>query len=151
MVLFPTTGAKGDSDIVAISIPATGLPKQIQQLLDQRQEHTDALTKIDGLLDAITAALGGKRGSLGPAAVKAPATKVKRSKRRRFAISAPDLVLAFVKEKKNPTTQEIMKYVKSQGRTAGAGSNALSILTQTKKLKRAPLGEGRLGSRYSVV
>jgi hypothetical protein len=136
---------------VAISIPATGLPKQIQQLIDQRQQHTDALTKIDGLLDAISAALGGKNIALVPAAAKAPATKAKRSKRKRFDISAPDLVLAFIKEKKNPTTQEIMKYVKSQGRTAGAGSNALSVLTQTKKLKRTPSGEGVLGSRYSVV
>ena len=128
------------------------LPRKIQHLLEQRQQHVDALTKIDHSLAAVDAALGGKGASTKarPAipAGKPPVTKGKR--RGRFAVSATDLVLAFVKEKKNPTTQEIMKHAAAEGRTTGAASNALSVLTQSKKLKRTPLGKGILGSTYSL-
>jgi hypothetical protein len=81
--------------------------------------------------------------------MKTPAAKVR--KRAKFAVSASDLVLAFVKTKKNPTSKEITQHLLSEGRNLGAVSNALSVLTQKKKLKRTPLGKGLPGSTYSLA
>ena len=66
----------------------------------------------------------------------------KGKKRSRFGVSASDLVLAFVKAKKSPTTKEITQHLLSEGRSLGATSNALSTLAKAKKLKRTPLGKG---------
>jgi hypothetical protein len=55
----------------------------------------------------------------------------------------------FVRERKNPITQEIEKQWASEGRKATAG-NALTLLVKGKKLKLTPL-EGQRGSRYSLA
>jgi hypothetical protein len=139
---------------VTTSILGIELPQRIQQLLEQRLQHVDALTKIDHSLAEVTAALGGKtaltKGEPAIPAGRPAVTKSKKHRRKRFAVSATEMVLAFVEEKKNPTTQEIMKHLAAEGRTTGAASNALSVLTHAKKLKRTPLGNGILGSRYSL-
>jgi hypothetical protein len=133
------------------------LPSHIQQLLDQRQQHTAAIRQIDDTLARVTAALGGRIAPAtvskptAPMAVKAPAVKAKKGKRSKFTVSTNELVLSFVKANKNPTTQKIMQHLASEGRTVSSGSNALSVLTSAKKLKRTPLGKGMLGSTYSIT
>ena len=74
-----------------------------------------------------------------------------RDKRRRrtFSVSGDELVLTFVKAKKNPTTKQVNQHWKSQGR-AYTADNTLTKLVKEKKLKRTPIVGGR-GSQYSVV
>jgi len=55
--------------------------------------------------------------------------------RRTFAVSGDELVLAFVKAKKNPTTKQINQHWKSRGR-AYTADNTLTKLVKEKKLKR---------------
>lgn len=138
------------------SISATALPNRIQQLLEQRQQHIHRIGLIDQTLAGVSAALGGTASGAAVARpVAAPAAKASASKgkrrRSRFGASASALVLAFVKAKKNPTTNEIMRHLASEGRTAGSCSNALSVLAKAGELKRTPLGKGILGSRYSLA
>ncbi len=138
------------------AISATALPNHIQQLLEQRQQHTDAISQIDQTLAKVTLALGvtttvPAKTEVVPVAAKAPAAKPKKRQRSKFAVSATDLVLEFVKAKKTPTTKEITQHLVSEGRSLGAISNALSVLTSSKKLKRTPLGKGIMGSTYSVA
>ena len=154
--LLTQCGSKGERQPMATTISATALPHTIQQLLEQRKQHAAAIVRIDQTLANVTAALGGATSPVAvskPAATpvaKAPAVSANKSKRTKFAVSTTQLVLAFVKSHKNPTTSEIMKHVVSQGRTTSAVSNALTSLTQAKKLKRTPVGNGHLGSRYSL-
>jgi hypothetical protein len=64
-------------------------------------------------------------------------------------VSGDELVLAFIKAKKNPTIKQINSHWKSRGR-AYTADNTLTKLVKEKKLKRAPIVGGR-GSRYSVA
>jgi len=143
---------------VANSTSAAELPNKIQQLLEQRQQHTAAISQIDHTLAKVSAALGGttapltvSKSTATPVAVKAPAVKGKKRTRTKFAVSTNDVILAFVKAKKNPTSKEITQHLLSEGRTSSVASNALSVLTAAKKLKRTPLGKGILGSTYSIA
>ena len=74
--------------------------------------------------------------------------QAKTRKRRTYATTAEDLILSFVKEKTNPTTQEIKKLWDSEGRK-GKADNELTRLVHFKKLERTPL-VGERGSRYSI-
>jgi hypothetical protein len=140
-----------------LAIIASEIPTTIQSLLDQRHQHVEAISKIDHTLAAVTVALGSygvaspapAKASLVPVAKKAPAAK-KRS-RGSFAVSATDLVLEFLKSNKGATTKAITEYVVAKGRSTGSVSNALSVLSKAKKLKRTPLGKGKLGSTYSLA
>jgi FaeA-like protein len=139
------------------STTAAELPNVIQQLLEKRKQHTEAISQIDQTLARVNAALRGTQApataSKPPAAPAAQALIVKAKKPglTRFAVSATDLVLKFIREKKTPTTKEINQHLLSQGRSVGAVSNALSVLTAAKKLKRTPLGKGMMGSTYSIA
>jgi len=145
---------------VATSIPQTELSNRIQHLLAQRQQHVDAIASIDDTLSSVGAALGGGSTSkangakaAAPAARQAPAPAVKKRGRGRgrakFALSAEESVLAFVKENKNPTTSEIKKHYTDEGRL-GAADNTLSKMVKERKLRRVPLGKGIRGSRYTL-
>jgi ferric-dicitrate binding protein FerR (iron transport regulator) len=126
---------------------------RIEQLLRERQEHQEALTRIDEMLERVGEALGTRPRGRPPggnhsSVADAPA-RIRRRRRRKFAVSAAESVLAFVKQRKNPTTQEIKKHWTSEGRK-GTADNALTLLVKDKKLKRTPL-EGQRGSRYSLA
>ncbi|HWE01151.1 MAG TPA: hypothetical protein VG326_01985 [Tepidisphaeraceae bacterium] len=147
---------------MATSIPAAELTNRIQHLLAQRQQHLDAIATIDQTLSGVGAALGGGATANGakPAAAPAPAaakaapapaaTKRGRGRgRAKFALSAEESVLAFVKQHKNPTTSEIKNHYSNEGRL-GAADNTLSKMVKDRKLKRTPLGKGIRGSRYTL-
>jgi hypothetical protein len=72
-----------------------------------------------------------------------------KAKRREFAVSGLQSILAFVKSKSNPRGGEIEAQWKSEGRK-GRAINLVSKLVKDKKLKRIPLKDER-GSRYSVA
>src|SRR5580658_4382129 len=133
------------------------LMQRIQQFVQQRQEHANAISRIDKTLDHVSAALGngairhGRAKKSTSLRVAAEAPPVKRSKRRRrkFATSAETSILLFVKEHKNPTTQEIKKHWAGEGR-GGTADNTLSKLVKERKLKRTPL-HGQRGSTYGSI
>lgn len=143
--------------------PPADLARRIQQLLEERQQHADALARIDQVLAGVGAALGstavarrggGERAAGSPpaAAAKGPAARGKTGRRRRvgtFATTGDEFVLAFVRQQKNPTSREIEAHWKAEGR-GGPAANTLSKLVKDKKLKREPL-EGERGSRYSLA
>jgi hypothetical protein len=131
----------------------TEVPERIQSLLTKRQEHLDAVGVIDATLARVASVLSPNGHSPKPtsAAANAPVAAGKKSNRQgKFATSANDSILAFVKSNKNPTTQDIKKHWASEGRGGGA-DNPLSMLTKAKKLKRTPLENGIRGSRYSIA
>lgn len=149
-------GVQGDRETVTTSISAAELPKQIQSLLEQREQHKAAIQQIDQTLADVTAALEGKEvhatlaKPIATLVAKAPAVKGKKRRRSSFAVSTTDVILAFVRAKKNPTSKEITQHLVGEGRSTNVVSNALSVLTAANKLKRTPLGKGILGSRYSI-
>ncbi len=148
---------------MSATLSPAAFPQTIQELLEKREHHVGEISKIDKTLADVMIALGGKSVAPAAAAGPAPAAKVtaaptakkapapKAKKRGQFSVSASDLVLAFVKAKKNPTTKEITQHLLSEGRSLGAVSNALSVLTTKKTLKRTPLGKGLMGSTYSLA
>ena len=121
--------------------------QSIQSLLAQRQEHLDALTEIEATLERVQVALRGN-GSAAPAGLRTQ-TGNKRRRRSRHGVSGEDSILAFITQQKNPTSQEIEKHWKSEGR-GGAAANMLTKLFKEKTVKREPLKEGR-GSRYTLA
>ena len=141
---------------MAATISSAALPAQIQKLLDQKAEHSAAISKIEKTLAGVTAALGGSVTPVAvtktaPAAVKTPVVKGKKRTRTKFAVSTNDVILSFVRARKTPTSKEITQHLLTEGRTSSVASNALSMLTAAaKKLKRTPLGKGMLGSTYSL-
>jgi hypothetical protein len=128
------------------------LPRTIQDLLETRHSHVQALAGIDATLARVNTALAGAHVTAIPVAAS-PAAKVAAPKaagnKKASGPTGNEFVIGFVKEKKNPTSQEINAAWKADGRNRNADIT-LSLLTKAKKLKRTPLGAGIRGSRYSI-
>ena len=138
---------------------AADLPQRIQALLEERQRHAEAMSRIDETLGQIGTALNGSpsgqrpgRRPGRPAAVATfpAAPKKQRRGRGAFATTADEFVQSFVREKKNPTSREINQAWTAEGRSNKA-DNTLTKLVKEKKLRRVPLGNGMRGSRYSIA
>ena len=138
------------------TLSTVGLPQRIQKLLEDRAQHAEAIVALDKLLNGIGAVLGGgakpAKAPAKTASAPAPAAMPAKKKRirRTFAVSGEQSILNFIKSNKNPTSQEIEKQWKSEGRSFVA-ANLLSKLVKEKRLKRTPLGKGIRGSRYSLA
>jgi hypothetical protein len=156
------------------SQPAAGLTARIEQLLADRQGHADALSRVDETLAAVANALGAASSNGQASAEAEPSVAVPEKKRRgrppgvrnamrapvpptrgqrtrgSYAVTGDELILAFIKQHKNPTTSEIKAHWASEGRL-GTADNVLSKLFREKRVKRKPLGKGIRGSRYSVA
>ena len=127
---------------------------RIQQLMAQRQEHAAAIAAIDQVLEQIGQLLGQpatKTMAAPPTAQVMQPAKVAKGRRIRgsYATTAEESILALVKQKGSPTTQDIKKLWASEGRR-GTADNVLSHLVKDKKLKRVKL-VGLRGSRYSLA
>ena len=141
------------------SLSPTILASRVQQLLNERQQHQDAIEKIDKTLADISALLGtgpavakaGRKPAAKPSTAAAPAPKPAKGRRQRakFAVSGEQSILAFIKLNRNPTNKQINANWTQEGRR-GSAANLLSKLVKAKQLKRKPLG-GKLGSEYSVA
>jgi hypothetical protein len=138
-----------------ISSTATDVASRIQQLLSERQQHEQAIQRLDQILNRVGAALGtggagapARRGRP-PKAASAQSAPTSGRRRRRFAVSGEQSVINFVKQQGKPTTQQVKKHWQSEGR-GGTSDNVLSKLVREKRLKRAPL-KGQRGSEYSVA
>jgi hypothetical protein len=133
----------------------TNVADRIQQLLDEREKHSEAVAQIDQKLEQINQLLNGARRRGRPPKAVAAVTQAKpqgrkgRGGRRGRRPGAEDLILGFVQEKGNPTTGEINEFWKSKGRP-GKADNTLSKMTREGKLKRKADKNVR-GSRYEVA
>jgi hypothetical protein len=136
---------------------ATDLSANIEKLLSEKQHHTEALTRIDSTLQQISELLGvtAKKGRGRPP--KAPSTAPKpevkatpphKGKRRWFSVTAEQSILTFVGKHGNPTTKEVNKHWKSEGR-GGTADNTLSLMVKNRKIKRVRV-EGKKGSTYTA-
>lgn len=139
------------------------LGERISQLLAQRSQHESAIARIDETLSRVGAALGtdfgGRRrrgrppGSGSAAKASGNGSKGRGGRRRRkrgkFATSGEESIVAFIGSNKNPSTQDVNKHWKSEGR-GGSADNTLSKLVRDKKLKRTAI-EGQRGSTYAVL
>ena len=126
------------------------LDKILSKLMKQRQEHVDALAKIDGLF-AKFGINPAKAQSAAPKSVaEAPAKPAAKRRRKRghFAQTAEQFILEVLKNK-SLTGSEINAAWEQAGRKNRA-DNMLSVMTKKKLIKRVPLKEGR-GSNYSVA
>jgi hypothetical protein len=136
----------------------------IQELLEQKAKHTEALNRINETLSRIGSMLGGNGSSAprrgpgrppasAPAAMRAEAPEGGRRRRRRkrgkFAMSGEDSIIRFVRDHRNPSTSEITAHWRSEGR-GGKADNALSRLVKIRRLKRQAI-PGERGSRYLVA
>ena len=153
--------------------PDVEISKRIQILIDQRQQHADALSGINQTLSAVAAALGSvslngqaqkqvepavavvpkKRRGRPPGvrnATSASAPSKGRRTRGSYATTGEESVLAFIKSNKKPTTSEIKAHWASEARL-GTADNVLSKLFRENKVKRTPLGKGIRGSHYSLI
>ena len=71
-------------------------------------------------------------------------------KRGSYAQTADVMILEMAGARNGATTAEIKARWKAEGR-GGTADNALSKLVKARKLKRAPLGVGQRGSRFTVA
>lgn len=128
----------------------------IERLQSQRQEHADAIERIDGIFAryGIQPAAGKKRGRpAGRPAAAAPKTQGRKRRRRRgrFGTSGTASVLDFVRQagKGGASSRDISKHWKSEGR-AGEPYITLGQLVKGKKLKKQAIEGGR-GSKYTLA
>lgn len=142
----------------------TDLSGQIQKLLAEKQQHTDALSRIDETLQKVGSLLGMntqaavRRGpgrppksqaALQPVAVQAAAPQKHKGKRRWFSVTAEQSILDFVTRSSSPTTKEVNRHWKAEGR-GGTADNTLSLMVKKRAIKRVRV-EGQAGSTYTVA
>ena len=134
----------------------------IQELLEQKQKHSEALNRINEMLSRIGSMLGGGNGSSvrrGPGRPPAsastaapgatPGPRRRRRKRGKFAMSGEDSIINFIRDHRNPSTSEITAHWRSEGR-GGKADNALSKLVKLRRLKRQAI-PGERGSKYVIA
>ncbi len=124
-----------------------GIASQIESLLSDRADHQAAIDKIDATLAKIESMLGGSSAKASTGAKRGP--KPGRRKRGSFSMSGDESIIAFIKSAGTPTTKDVNKHWKGEGR-GGSADNALTKLVKLKKLKRIKL-KGERGSKYSVA
>jgi len=123
----------------------------IKSLRAERQAHLDEIAKIERIFDSygipVEEAGRGRRG--GKARRGKAAGRRGKRKRGSFKLSGEESVLKFVARTKNPSTADVNKHWKKEGR-GGKADNTLTKLVQEGRLKRAKK-KGERGSRYSVA
>jgi len=125
----------------------TDIAGSIRSLLEQRQDHVAAAARIEETLDQIARLVSSK----GTQPVRPRATRSHRRGRGRgsYKMTAEELVLAFVRDQRNPTGREVNEHWRAAGRPWSADVT-LGKLVKAKRLRRTPL-DGERGSRYSTL
>jgi hypothetical protein len=137
---------------------ASDLAGNIEKLLAEKKHHTEALNRIDSTLRQISDLLGvvAKRGPGRPPKTSAPAPKKQveatpplKGKRRWFSVTAEQSILDFIARNGSPTTKEVNKHWKAEGR-GGTADNTLSLMVKHGKIKRIQV-EGQKRSQYTTA
>lgn len=116
------------------------LAERIRSLQAERDRHAREIAAIDQVLGRISEVLGMGSGSRLPSL-----ERTKRSKGR-FALTAEQSVLQFIREKKNPSTADINGHWRGEGRKGTANVTILKLLKQNA-IRRENDPQVR-GSRY---
>jgi hypothetical protein len=123
--------------------------RTISQLISRRDEHARALSEIDALCAKYGIKLNGARPVSAASNIRGTARPAKRRRRRRrFEQTADEFVLSLLRTRKNLVTSEINAAWKKSGR-GNTADNTLGKLVKEKKVKRAPVKDGR-GSAYTL-
>jgi hypothetical protein len=132
------------------------LTNQIETLLSKRDALQSEIEAIDTMLEKVGSMLqlpgrpGRPRGSkIVASAATGRGRGGRRRKRRHFAMSGDESIIAFVKKAGSPTTKEVNQHWKAEGR-GGTADNALTKLVKLKQLKRTAV-KGQRGSQYSAA
>ena len=130
------------------------LQSLVAKLQVDREAHVDAIAEIDGTFKGLGMAAPKKRGRKpGRPKKKAVAKKkaAKRAKRKKFKMTANELVVATIKKAgaKGATGAQISKAWKVAKRP-GDAYNTLGILVKEKKIKRQKMKGGK-GSVYRLA
>jgi len=151
---------------MATQSKADELSRIIEELKQERQQHVDAIERIDSLceqygIDPKTLTGNGaasrspsKSGSTQPARRKTAGGRSTTRKRRKgvrgsYSRTGEESVLAFVKQHGSPTAKEVNEHWQAEGR-GGKADSALSKLVADGRLKRVKNKSGR-GSRYHAT
>ena len=132
--------------------PTDTVDKILATLVKQRQEHVDALAKIDAVFTKYGINPDKAKPAPAPAAAAAIVAKPrakKAFKRGIFSQTAEEMILGMLAGGKSVTGAQIKEAWKKAGRK-GSADNTLSLMVGAKKLKRAPVKNGR-GSYYSLA
>lgn len=131
--------------------PTDTVDKILATLVKQRQEHADALAKIDAVFTKYGISPKAKpAAALEASAPAAMAPRAKKAfKRGIFSQTAEEMILGMLAGGKPVTGAQIKEAWKKAGRK-GSADNTLSLMVGAKKLKRAPVKNGR-GSYYSMA
>ena len=125
------------------------LQSLVTRLQADRNGHVDAIAQIDAAFDALGISVP-KTTKRGRGKKKAVTTKraAKATKRKKFRMTASDLVLTTIKKAgaKGVTGVQIGKAWKAAGRP-GDAYNTLGSLIKAKKIKREKI-KGSKGSVY---
>jgi hypothetical protein len=115
--------------------PEGRIAEEIRRLERDRQAHADAIAEIDRVLERIDATLKERRnGSSAHVLSSIEAlgydTGEARMRRRRFAKTALDSILEFIRENGDPSTAEISAHWRSEGRKGTVNVTLLKLLKQ---------------------
>ena len=89
-----------------------------------------------------------RKGAAGAAAAAGGTSKPKSPWGSKFPVTGDELILTFIKDKGNATTEEIRKHWLGSGRK-GKAENNLTNLVKSGKIKRSKT-DGKPGSTYSL-
>lgn len=141
------------------------LSKLIKELRSERQQHVDAIARIDQTFEqfgispdkgsysvkAVSPAGKSKGAAKKPASGKKTSKKKSSGKRRgpnSFAVTGEESVLGFIAQHGEANSKEINAHWANEGR-GGKANNTLTKLVKDKKLKRVKNANER-GSRYKL-
>jgi hypothetical protein len=137
--------------------PEGRIAEEIRRLERDRQSHADAMAEIDRVLARIEATLKERRQASGlvePGSSFADSTTAEagltgRRRRGRFAKTALESVLDFIREKGDPSTAEINAHWRAEGRKGSVNVTLLKLLKQ-RMVHRKEDSSVR-GSRYVIA
>lgn len=131
------------------------LVEQIRKMHAERAAHIEAISRIDRVLSNVNAAMAAslsKRTSsnTGTVAVADESEIVDTSRKRgRFALTAEESVLQFIKARGNPSTADLTEHWRAEGRK-GAVNVTLYKLLLAGQITRVHDAAVR-GSRYAIA
>ena len=126
----------------------TMFEKSLSSLLVERQQHVEALAKIDALFTKFGITVGAAAKPQATEVVPAPAA-TQGQKRRRSKQTASEFVFGLLEGGKSLATAQINAAWREAGRS-GRADRVLMELTKAGRLKKAKLG-GQRGSNYNSM
>ena len=138
--------------------PEGRIAEEIRRLERDRQAHADAMAEIDRVLARIEGTLRERKQAAGFASPLSSSLEARgsdagstdgRRRRGRFAKTALDSILEFIREKGDPSTAEINAHWRAEGRKGTVNVTLLKLLKQGIIYRKED--PSVRGSRYVVT